>query len=138
MNDSNKDLKILIVDNVESARKAVMRHLSKLGYSNFTEAENGQEAISMLEAMPFDLIISDFEMPSMDGIKLMREIRQREELKDIPFVLIATTATKQEVFKAFKSGISSYILKPFSAKILQETIERLVNKSETKPISAKL
>lgn len=124
------ELRILIVDDVPSARKIIVRLLSKLGLTSFKEAVDGEEALNILRQEEIDLVISDWDMPRLDGISLMKQMRGEDKLKDIPFMLITSAAEKEGVLTAVQSGVSGYILKPFSPQTLETSLRKLLERSQ--------
>lgn len=123
------ETRILVVDDVSSARKIVIRLLSKIGFSNFIEASDGAEALEILKTQQINFVISDWDMPNLDGLALMHHMQQTDELNQIPFMLITSAADKEEVLTAVQSGVSGYILKPFSVQTLEKTVNKLMEKA---------
>ena len=115
-----KSPRILIVDDLSSARKVLGRLLSSLGYDNQIMAANGAEALQALEQNSVDLIISDWVMPEMDGIELLKEIRNRGF--NLPFLMITSEAKKDRVTAALEAGVTDYICKPLDSKTLGEKV----------------
>ena len=122
---ANQDPKmpILIVDDFSTMRKIVRNCLKQLGFNNVTEAEDGVQALEKLQGSKFDLIISDWNMPNMMGIDLLRAVRSDGTLKTIPFLMVTAEAKKENVIEAAKAGVSNYIIKPFTADSLREKLD---------------
>ncbi len=118
----DKNMKILAVDDFSTMRRIVRNILKQLGYSNIDEAENGEEAWQMLQKGDYDLVVSDWNMPVKTGIELLKDVRADETLKNLPFLLVTAEGEKSRVIEAIKSGCSNFILKPFTAKIMQEKL----------------
>ncbi len=124
----DKDMKILIVDDFPTMRRIIKNLLKEIGYTNVDEAEDGKVALSKLKSEPFDFIISDWNMPNMTGIELLRCVRSDSALKDIPFLMVTAEAEKGNVIEAIKAGVDNYIVKPFTAATLKEKIEKIIEK----------
>ena len=124
--DVNKNLKILIVDDFATMRKVIRNLLKQGGFENVAEAEDGAVALKVLKSQPFDFVISDWNMPNMSGLELLKAVRADEELKGLPFLMVTAEALKDNVVAAVKAGVSNYIVKPFTAEVLNEKIEKIV------------
>jgi two-component system, chemotaxis family, chemotaxis protein CheY len=124
--DVNKNLKILIVDDFATMRKVIRNLLKQGGFENVAEAEDGAAALKLLKSQPVDFIISDWNMPNMSGLELLKAVRADEELKELPFLMVTAEALKDNVVAAVKAGVSNYIVKPFTAEVLNEKIEKIV------------
>ena len=118
----DKNMKILAVDDFSTMRRIVRNILKQLGYSNIDEAENGEEAWQMLQKGGYDLVVSDWNMPVKTGIELLKDVRADANLKNLPFLLVTAEGEKSRVIEAIKSGCSNFILKPFTAKVMQEKL----------------
>lgn len=119
--------RILIVDDMIAIRDMVRNHFRSLGYNNIVEAEDGQVALlKLIEAVesgnPFDFVVSDWNMPNMKGIDLLKHVRGHAKIKNTPFVMLTSESEKQHVTDAVLAGVSQYIIKPFSAKMFQDKI----------------
>jgi two-component system, chemotaxis family, chemotaxis protein CheY len=121
--DSN--MKILVVDDMSTMRRIVKNIMKQLGFPNVEEAENGQDALDKLRAESFGLVISDWNMPVMTGIDLLRAIRADDKLKAIPVLMVTAEAQKENLIEAVKAGVSNYIVKPFTAEVLQEKMNKI-------------
>jgi len=124
--DVNKNLKILIVDDFATMRKVIRNLLKQGGFENVAEAEDGAAALKLLKSQPVDFVISDWNMPNMSGLELLKAVRADEELKGLPFLMVTAEALKDNVVAAVKAGVSNYIVKPFTAEVLNEKIEKIV------------
>jgi len=121
-----KEISILVVDDFPTMRKIVKTVLKQLGYSNSTEAEDGAEGLSILKAnSSIQFVVSDWNMPNMTGIELLKEVRSNPKLKHLPFLMVTAEADKENIVEAVKSGVSNYIVKPFNAATMKEKIEKI-------------
>lgn len=120
------EINILVVDDFPTMRKIVRQVLRQLGYNNVQEAEDGQAALTILRQRPdIQFVISDWNMPNMTGIELLKAVRAEPSLKGLPFLMVTAEADKENIVEAVKSGVSSYIVKPFNAATLKEKIEKI-------------
>ncbi len=121
------DLKmnILVVDDFSTMRKIIRNVLKQLGYMNIYEAEDGTAALDVLKREKIDLIISDWNMPQMTGLDLLKAVRASEEWKDLPFLMVTAEGQKENVIEAVKHRVSNYIVKPFTAEVLTEKINKI-------------
>ena len=123
---ADPNMKILIVDDMATMRRIVKNVLNQLGFTNTEEAENGEEALQKLRAGdPFQFVISDWNMPVMTGIDLLRAIKADDALKDIPVLMVTAEAQKENVVQAVHAGVSNYIVKPFTTEALQDNIAKI-------------
>ena len=121
----NPDMRILTVDDFSTMRKIVKNILRQLGYENIVEADDGTTALDVLKQEKVDFIISDWNMPNMTGLDLLKNVRADESLKDIPVLLVTAEALKENVVEAVKAGVNGYIVKPFTEEILKEKIDSI-------------
>jgi two-component system chemotaxis response regulator CheY len=119
------EMKILVVDDMSTMRRIVKNILKELGFANIDEAENGSEALTKLKEHPFDLVISDWNMPVMAGIELLRNIRADDGLKHIPVLMVTAEAQKENLMEAIQAGVSNYIVKPFTAETIKQKLEKI-------------
>lgn len=124
----DKDIKILIVDDFATMRKVVRNLLKQSGYENVVEAEDGVTAMRALKSQKIDFIISDWNMPNMSGLELLKAIRADEELNKTPFLMVTAEALQDNVVAAVKAGVSNYIVKPFTSEVLNEKIMKIMEK----------
>ncbi len=117
-------MKVLLVDDSGTMRKIQTRCLSQLGIDDVTDAADGVEALATFEANEFDVVITDWNMPNMDGLQLLKEIRTRNA--DIPVIMVTTEAERARVMTAIQAGVTDYLVKPFSPDDLREKFERWV------------
>lgn len=121
-------IKILVVDDFSTMRRIVKNILKQLGYENIEEAEDGAQAYNKLKSGGFGFVVSDWNMPNMDGLDLLKKVRSDPELKSLPFLMVTAEAEKDKVIEAIKAGVSNYIVKPFTAEILKEKMDRIFEK----------
>lgn len=119
------NMKILVVDDMSTMRRIVKNILKQLGFANMEEAENGQEALQKLRADTFGFVVSDWNMPVMPGIELLRAIRADEKLKHIPVLMVTAEAQKENLIEAIQAGVNNYVVKPFTAETMQEKINKI-------------
>ena len=122
-----KDIKILVVDDVASMRHVTKSILMIANYSNITQATDGANALVILENETFDLIICDWDMPNMNGLELLIEIKKHQGLKSIPFLMLTANTDKEKVDVAIKAGVSDYVIKPIQPSILLQKIEECLS-----------
>ncbi|MCG6534599.1 MAG: response regulator [Syntrophales bacterium LBB04] len=123
-----KNLKILVVDDFATMRKVVRNLLKQAGFENVVEADDGVNALKVLKGGKIDFIISDWNMPNMTGIDLLRAVRADGELNKTPFLMVTAEALQDNVIEAVKAGVSNYIVKPFTAEVLNEKITKIMEK----------
>jgi len=128
LNSLDKKMPILVVDDFSTMRRIVKTCLKQLGFDNCVDAEDGKIALDKLQAGEFKLVISDWNMPNMMGIDLLKAVRANDKLKTIPFVMVTAEAQKENVIEAAKAGVSNYIIKPFTADQLQSKLEAVFSK----------
>jgi two-component system chemotaxis response regulator CheY len=121
-------LKVLIVDDQNSVRQMTRITLEELGIRQIHEAENGKDAFQTATLQPIDLIISDFNMPEMDGLALLRAVRGHQAIRKLPFILLTGRGDRELVVKAAQAGVNNYLVKPFTTPILREKIEQVLGK----------
>lgn len=121
------DIRILVVDDFTPIRKAIVETLNLLNFTNVDSAENGVIALEKLEADQFDLVISDWVMPEMDGLALLSRIKANKKLRKTPVMMVTAEASPDNIMKAVKAGAASYIVKPITVKTLKTKIEKIFN-----------
>jgi two-component system chemotaxis response regulator CheY len=121
-------LKVLIVDDQNSVRQMTRMTLEEIGVRHIHEAENGSKAIDTASVQPLDLIISDYNMPEMDGLGLLRAVRGHPAARRVPFILVTGRGDRELVVKAAQAGANNYVVKPFTADTLRQKIEQVVGK----------
>ena len=118
-------IKVLVVDDMSTMRRIVKNVLKQIGYSDILEAENGQDALTKLKAGGFGLVVSDWNMPVMPGIELLRSVRADADLKSLPFLMVTAEAQKENIIEAVQAGVSNYVVKPFTADALLEKLNKI-------------
>ena len=116
-------MRFLIVDDSSTMRRIIINTLTKLGYESFLEAGNGREGLDRLAAGPVDLVITDWNMPEMNGIDFVRNLRATEQGKSVPILMVTTNAAKDDIVEALRAGVNNYIVKPFTPDTFKEKIE---------------
>lgn len=124
----DKHIKILVVDDFATMRKVIRNLLKQVGYENIVEAEDGVIALKTLKSQKIDLVVSDWNMPNMTGLELLKAVRSDEELKSTPFLMVTAEALQDNVLAAVKAGVSNYIVKPFTAETLNDKITKILEK----------
>ena len=129
---SDKNLKFLVVDDFSTMRRIVRNLLKELGFSNVDEAEDGVAALQKLRGGSFGFVISDWNMPNMDGMTLLQTIRSEQALKKIPVLMVTAEAQKENIVAAAQAGASGYVVKPFTAATLDEKLNKIFEKMDSK------
>ena len=122
---AEKDLKILVVDDFSATRTIVINHLSKLGYSNTVEAENGVSALARLKSALYDLVVLDCSMSDMSGLDLLKLIRSDSDLKLIPVLMVTSEDLQGNIITAIKAGLNDYIVRPFDEYTFKQKLEKI-------------
>ena len=122
---ADPSMKVLVVDDMVTMRRIVKNILKQLGFGNVDEAENGQEALQKLKTDTFGFVVSDWNMPVMTGIDMLRAIRADDKLKAIPVLMVTAEAQQSNLIEAVQAGVSNYIVKPFTAETMQEKIAKI-------------
>lgn len=125
---ADKSIKILVVDDFSTMRRIVKNILRQLDFNNIVEADDGSTALDILQKEKIDMIVSDWNMPKMTGLELLKAVRADDALKDIPFLMVTAEAQQENIIEAVKSGVSNYIVKPFTAETLGQKINQIFNK----------
>lgn len=121
-------LKFLVVDDFSTMRRIVRNLLKELGFTNVDEAEDGAVALAKLRDGNFEFVVSDWNMPNMDGLTLLQNVRADARLRALPFLMITAEAKKENIIAAAQAGASGYIVKPFTAATLQEKLDKIFEK----------
>ena len=125
---SNPDLKFLIVDDFSTMRRIVRGLLKEIGYHNAEEAEDGSVALQMLKAAKYDFVVSDINMPVMNGFELLAAVKADDTLKHLPVLMVTAEARKEDIVRAAKDGAAGYIVKPFTKATLEEKVQKIMQK----------
>ena len=121
-------IKFLVVDDFSTMRRIVRNLLKELGFTNVDEAEDGAVALQKLKSLPFDFVVTDWNMPNMDGLTLLQSVRADPALKQLPVLMITAEAKKENIISAAQAGASGYIVKPFTAATLNEKLTKIFEK----------
>ena len=121
---------VLVVDDMSTMRRILKNVLKQIGFSNLVEAENGQDALNKLKVGDIGLIVSDWNMPVMQGIELLRTVRADAELKNLPFLMVTAEGQKENIIEAVQAGVSNYVVKPFTAEALQGKLEKIFDQPQ--------
>ena len=119
------NMKVLVVDDFATMRRILKNILKQIGFSNINEVENGKEALKELMSGDYDLVLCDWNMPEMTGIELLSQVRAEEQLKDLPFVMVTAEAQKDNIIDAVKAGVTSYVVKPFTAETIDAKLRKV-------------
>ena len=122
------DMKFLIVDDFSTMRRIVRGLLKEIGYNNAEEAEDGTVALNMLRNTKFDFVVSDINMPNMNGFELLAEVKKDESLKHLPVLMVTAEARKEDIVRAAQDGAAGYIVKPFTKATLEEKVQKIMQK----------
>ena len=125
---SDKNMRFLVVDDFSTMRRIVRNLLKELGFTNVDEAEDGQVALHKLKNGQFEFVVTDWNMPNMDGLELLKTIRGDDALKHIPVLMVTAEAKKENIIAAAQAGASGYVVKPFTAAILEEKLNKVFEK----------
>ncbi len=125
------DLKFLIVDDFSTMRRIVRGLLKELGYNNAEEAEDGVAALNLLKSAKFDFVVSDINMPNMNGFDLLKAVKADPSLKHIPVLMVTAEARKEDILLAAQSGAAGYVVKPFTKATLEEKVLKIMQKLAT-------
>ena len=123
----NPKLKFLVVDDFSTMRRIVKNLLQELGYANIEEADDGATALPMLQAGEFDFLITDWNMPTMPGLALLKAVRADPKLAKIPVLMVTAEAKREQIVEAAQAGVSGYIIKPFTADVLKKKLTTILN-----------
>lgn len=121
----DKNMKVLVVDDFSTMRRIVKNLLRDLGFTNISEADDGSTALPMLQGGDFDFVVTDWNMPGMQGIDLLKAIRADASLSHIPVLLITAEAKKEQIVMAAQAGVNGYIVKPFTAATLKTKLDKI-------------
>ncbi len=124
--------KFLVVDDFSTMRRIIRNLLKELGYTNVDEAEDGAQALSKLKNDKYDFVVSDWNMPNMDGLTMLKQIRSDEVLSSIPVLMVTAEAKRENIIEAAKAGASGYVVKPFTAATLDEKLAKIFEKMQPK------
>ncbi|MCK5648155.1 MAG: chemotaxis response regulator CheY [Gammaproteobacteria bacterium] len=127
----NKDMKILIVDDFSTMRRIIKNLLRDLGFTNTVEADDGTTALPILNAGGIDFLVTDWNMPGMQGIDLLRQVRADEKLSTMPVLMVTAEQKREQIIEAAQAGVNGYIVKPFTAATLKEKIDKIFERIDS-------
>ena len=133
---SQTNCKFLIVDDFATMRRIIRNLLKELGFSNVEEADDGVNALQKLRSDRFDFVVSDWNMPNMSGIDLLRNIRADDQLKGLPVLMVTAEAKKENIIAAAQAGANGYVVKPFTAAILDEKLKKIFESMDKERLPA--
>ncbi len=122
----SKDLKFLVVDDFSTMRRIIKNLLHDLGYQNVSEADDGTTALPMLQGGDVDFLITDWNMPGMPGLDLLKAVRSDPKLAKLPVLMLTAEAKREQIVEAAQAGVSGYVIKPFTAETLKEKLEKIL------------
>ncbi len=120
------DLKILAVDDSPTMRRIILNTLKRAGFTDVVEAVDGKDALAKMEVDNFNFVITDWNMPEMDGLTFVTNIRNSEQYKKLPILMVTTRSVKDDILEAMKAGVNNYIVKPFTPETLKEKIDQIL------------
>lgn len=121
----DKNMKILIVDDFSTMRRIIKNLLRDLGFTNTQEADDGVTALPMLRTGEFDFLVTDWNMPGMTGIDLLKEVRADPSIASLPILMVTAEAKRDQIIEAAQAGVNGYVVKPFTAQVLKEKIDKI-------------
>jgi len=121
----DKNMKILIVDDFSTMRRIIKNLLRDLGFTNTAEADDGATALPMLNSGGFDFLVTDWNMPIMSGLDLLKAVRADDKLKHLPVLMVTAEAKRDQIIEAAQAGVNGYVVKPFTAQALKDKIEKI-------------
>lgn len=124
----DKKIKVLIVDDFSTMRRICKHLLKQIGFTNIVEADDGTTALNVLKKEKVDLVLTDWNMPKMNGLELLKAIRKDPNLKHLPVIMVTAEALNENIIAALKAGVNNYIVKPFNAQTLEKKIEDVIGK----------
>jgi two-component system, chemotaxis family, chemotaxis protein CheY len=122
----SKDMKFLVVDDFSTMRRIIKNLLNDLGYANVTEADDGQTALPILQGGGIDFLVTDWNMPGMPGLDLLKAVRSDPKLAKLPVLMLTAEAKREQIIEAAQAGVNGYVIKPFTALTLKEKIDKIL------------
>ena len=119
-------MRVLVVDDSSTMRRIIINTLNKLGYKDFYEATNGREGVECLSTTHVDLVITDWNMPEMNGVEFIKAVRANDQTKRLPVLMVTTNAAEADIVQALKAGVNNYVVKPFTPDTIKEKIQALL------------
>lgn len=127
----DKNMKILVVDDFSTMRRIIRNLLRDLGFTNTFEADDGSTALPMLKEGNFDFLITDWNMPKLNGIDLLQQLRKDTSLSSIPVLMVTSEAKRDQIIEAAQAGVNGYIVKPFTAHVLKEKMDKIFERIDS-------
>jgi two-component system, chemotaxis family, chemotaxis protein CheY len=125
-------MKILVVDDFSTMRRIVKNLLKQLGFENIDEAEDGAQAYTKMKDGGYGFVVTDWNMPNMDGLDLLKKVRSDPAIKDTPMLMVTAEAEKEKVITAIQAGVNNYIVKPFTGEVLKEKMDKIFERLAAK------
>ena len=126
----DNNIKILVVDDFSTMRRIIKNLLRDLGFTNTSEADDGATALPLLQSSKFDLLVTDWNMPGMTGIDLLKAVRADERLASMPVLMVTAEAKRDQIVEAAQAGVNGYVIKPFTAQTLREKLNKIFERIE--------
>ena len=127
----DKNMKILVVDDFSTMRRIIKNLLRDLGFNNTSEADDGQTALPMLQSGSFDFLVTDWNMPGMTGIELLKAVRADDKLASLPVLMVTAEQKREQIVEAAQAGVNGYIVKPFTAEVLREKLDKIFDRVDS-------
>jgi len=127
----DKNMKILVVDDFSTMRRIIKNLLRDLGFTNTQEADDGVTALPMLQSGSFDFLVTDWNMPGMTGLDLLKEVRKDANLVSLPVLMVTAESKREQIIEAAQAGVNGYVVKPFTAATLKEKIDKIFERVES-------
>ena len=127
----SKDMKFLVVDDFSTMRRIIKNLLNDLGYANVQEADDGQTALPILQSGGIDFLVTDWNMPGMPGLDLLKAVRSDPKLAKLPVLMLTAEAKREQIIEAAQAGVNGYVIKPFTAVTLKEKIDKILEQRAT-------
>jgi two-component system, chemotaxis family, chemotaxis protein CheY len=124
-------MRFLVVDDSSTMRRIIINALGKIGYSDCLEARHGREGLERLSSSQVDVILTDWNMPEMNGLEFVRAVRAQHATRNVPIVMVTTNAAKDDIVEALRAGVTNYVVKPFTPEVIQEKIQAAVKGEPT-------
>ena len=122
-----KDIRFLVVDDFSTMRRIIKNLLHDLGYQNVTEADDGKSALPILQQGGIDFLITDWNMPGMPGLELLKAVRADSKLAKMPVLMLTAEAKREQIIEAAQAGVNGYVIKPFTAETLKEKLDKILS-----------
>ncbi len=127
----DKNMNILVVDDFSTMRRIVKNLLAEIGFNNIVEADDGKTALPILEGGGIDFLVTDWNMPGMPGIDLLKAVRADPKLASLPVLMVTAEAKREQIMEAAQAGVNGYVVKPFTADTLREKVDKVFERLES-------